>query len=442
MKKFCVSAGLVALGALVSHAQYAPGLSPLETTKPWSLGATLRGFYDDNYLTLPKNIPNPSGGPYDIKGARGSFGIEASPSLSFNHSTSDTLLSASYVYDLRYYEDLNGTEDQSHQLNARLDHAFSERYKMALSESFVDAQEPEVLSPNVVASPYRVPGNNIANTAFADFTAQLTRLFDLHANYQNILYAYQQNGGDEFGANSYPSYSALLDRIDQTADVDLRWKALPDTTGVLGYQFENVDYTSPEDIIFSPTADKLNGPGHYVASSRDSDGHFVYIGADHSFTPLLNVSLRAGGEYIDYYHNEAHSLSPYVDASVTYQYMPQCTAQLGVKHIHNSTDVAGLVGSSPVLDEQSTAIYISDTHRLTQKFTISAMGQAQLSTFNGGGAYNGLEEDFYMINLNLAYAFTPWLAGEGGYIYNKLNSQLYDRSYSRNEVYLGIRATY
>ena len=299
-----------------------------------------------------------------------------------------------------------------------------------------------MLSPNVVASPYRVPGNNIANTAFADFTAQLTRLFDLHANYQNILYAYQQNGGDEFGANSYPSYSALLDRIDQTADVDLRWKALPDTTGVLGYQFENVDYTSPEDIIFSPTADKLNGPGHYVASSRDSDGHFVYIGADHSFTPLLNVSLRAGGEYIDYYHNEAHSLSPYVDASVTYQYMPQCTAQLGVKHIHNSTDVAGLVGSSPVLDEQSTAIYISDTHRLTQKFTISAMGQAQLSTFNGGGAYNGLEEDFYMINLNLAYAFTPWLAGEGGYIYNKLNSQLYDRSYSRNEVYLGIRATY
>jgi hypothetical protein len=71
------------------------------------------------------------------------------------------------------------------------------------------------------------------------------------------------------------------------------------------------------------------------------------------------------------------------------------------------------------------------------------MGQAQYSTFNGGGAvYNSTEENFYVFNLNLAYHFTPWLTGETGYSYNKLNTALADRGYTRNEVYVGVRATY
>jgi hypothetical protein len=71
------------------------------------------------------------------------------------------------------------------------------------------------------------------------------------------------------------------------------------------------------------------------------------------------------------------------------------------------------------------------------------MAQAQYSTFNGGGsAYGGLGEDYYTANVNFAYHFTPWLSGETGYAYSKLNSQLGDRGYSRDVVYLGVRATY
>lgn len=449
MKKISLCAGLAAIGASVCHAQYAPGLTPLETAKPWSLTATLRGFYDDNYLTLPKTIPvaTPGGGIMYTNGARGSFGVEASPALSFNHSTSDTLVSASYVYDMRYYDDLKGTVDQTHQFNIRMDHAISERYKMFVSESFVVAQEPEVLTPYVISSPFRVPGNNIANVGILDFTAQMTKVVDLHLSYNNTLYAFQQNAGDEVVPNAYPSYAALLDRIDQTADIDGRWKFRPDTTGVLGYQFENVNYTSPEDIIYAPgptdSLAALYGPGHYTSSSRNSDNHFVYLGADHSFSPVLNGSVRGGMEYLDYYKNGTDSVSPYVDASITYQYLPQSTAQIGVKHIHNSTDVAGTVGTTPVLDEESTAIYASDTHRLSSKLTLGVLGQAQLSSFNGGGSgYNNKEEDFYIVNVNLAYSFTPWLMAETGYAYNKLNSDISNRSYSRNQFYIGVRATY
>jgi hypothetical protein len=103
----------------------------------------------------------------------------------------------------------------------------------------------------------------------------------------------------------------------------------------------------------------------------------------------------------------------------------------------------GIIGSSPVLDEESTAVYLAVSHRVTSRFTVAFMGQAQYSTFDGGGGgYNGEEENFYVMTLDLAYHFTPWLAGETGYTFNKLNSELNDRSFSRNEVYLGIRATY
>ena len=53
MKKFIASAGLVTVGAASLHAAYAPGLTPMETSKPWSLAASLRGFYDDNYQNAP-----------------------------------------------------------------------------------------------------------------------------------------------------------------------------------------------------------------------------------------------------------------------------------------------------------------------------------------------------------------------------------------------------
>jgi hypothetical protein len=439
MKKIVVSVGIVAFGAAAAHAQYAPGLAPQDESKSWSLSASLRGFYDDNYLTLPKNVPNYPGPGY-TQGARSSFGVEVSPSVAYNHSTEDTLISASYVYDLRYYEDQSVT-DQTHQFNAKLDHEFSERYKISVNESFVIAQEPTVIDPSVVSTPLRTEGNNVRNTGQIDFTAVLTKLFDVHVGYANTVTAYQENEGDintNYTGGSIASRSAALDRMDQLATVDLRWKVMPQTTGVFGYQYEHVDYTSPEYIIYPAP-----GTTPYLANSRNTDSHFAFVGADESFTPDLNGSIRVGAEYVDYYNFSSSEISPYADASLTYQYMPQSSAQIGVKHIHNSTDVVGYVGTTPVLDEESTAAYLSVSHRVTSRFTASGLAQAQYSTFDGGGpTLNNHGENFYILGINFAYHFTPWMIGEAGYNYNKLNSDLSDRSYTRNQCYIGIRATY
>src|SRR5665213_1801955 len=102
MNKIIASVGLAALSAASVQAQYAPGLTPLENTKPWSLSASLRGFYDDNYLTLPKSFPSATGSGFAHPLA--SWGTEITPSVAVNHSVENTLMSASYVYDLKWYE--------------------------------------------------------------------------------------------------------------------------------------------------------------------------------------------------------------------------------------------------------------------------------------------------------------------------------------------------
>src|SRR5574341_147975 len=108
MKKIITSAGCMVLGAATLQAQYAaaPTLTRMESTKPWSVAASLRGFYDDNYVTRPSNLE------------RDSWGFEVSPSAGLNWTLPQTHVGLSYVYSLRYYDDRDdNSADHSHQAN-------------------------------------------------------------------------------------------------------------------------------------------------------------------------------------------------------------------------------------------------------------------------------------------------------------------------------------
>ena len=107
MKRLIASAGLVAIGASGLQAANTGGLSDAQVSKPWSVSATLRGFYDDNYATLPKSSP--------LK--KDSYGLEFKPSGSVHFLPTDqTFIALSYVYSLKYYFDRpDSSTDQSHE---------------------------------------------------------------------------------------------------------------------------------------------------------------------------------------------------------------------------------------------------------------------------------------------------------------------------------------
>jgi hypothetical protein len=101
MKKLTAIAGSAVVGVLGlagAHAQsvygLAPNLTSQELSKSWSVQATLRGFYDDNYTTAP-----------DGPGKLDSFGFEVTPSVSLNLPREQTYIGLTAAYTARWFED-------------------------------------------------------------------------------------------------------------------------------------------------------------------------------------------------------------------------------------------------------------------------------------------------------------------------------------------------
>lgn len=425
MKKMILTTGVAAIGMTSLQAAYAPGLSSMEKSKPWSISLAVRGFYDDNPLTAPSATKD------------GSFGFEVAPTLSFNLPLEQTFIGLNYAYSLRYYENRrNNNLDQSHNFGAKLDHAFSERYKVQLAENFIIAQEPTVIDPNgIITTPLRTDGNNLHNIAGVTFSAQVTELIGLEVGYANNIYDYEQNAADvtsPLNPLGIGSRSAVLDRMEQLISLSLRYQIQPKLIGILGYQYGMSDFNSDE-LIFAGVTSK----------ARNTRSHYVFVGADNTFNERLSGSLRVGARFTDYYNdaNASNETTPYVDGSLSYAYNPGSFVQFGVRVDKNATDVVGTSAASPTVDQKSVGIYAALTHRITARLSGNLLGQYQLSSFNGGSA-DGKKDNFYIFGANLNYLINPHLSAELGYNFDRLDSDLAGRSYSRNRVFVGIKGTY
>jgi hypothetical protein len=109
-------------------------------------------------------------------------------------------------------------------------------------------------------------------------------------------------------------------------------------------------------------------------------------------------------------------------------------AQVGITHSRNATDAAAL-------DQETTLLWGSISHHITPNLIGSLLVQGQSSTFQGGSP-DGDEELYLISGLNFTYNINPHFLAEAGYNFDRLDSDLSNRSYSRNRVYLGVRATY
>ncbi|MCX7871923.1 MAG: hypothetical protein N2487_01405, partial [Verrucomicrobiae bacterium] len=366
--------------------------------KPWNISATVRGFYDDNYLTrYSKSM-----------GKRDSYGFEVSPEAKVAIRQEMTTLEASYRYGMRYYEDRSeNTADHSHEFNVALGHTFSDRCKLSFEDSFVVAQEPQVMEPlGGVTVPLRTEGNNMRNRAAADLSYKVTDIIAIEPGYSFTFYDYEQKGTD--------SRSALLDRYEHLAYLNFRWiNMLENTDGLIGYQFGAIDHNS-KDLVTLPGGIWLVSP-----DLRDNYSHYAYVGAEHRFTDLIRARVLVGAEYTKYRKAgnilrpilgdvDTDDVNPFVDASFIYggQYGE---FQLGVRHARSQTDLV-------VFDAEATSVYGMFKKDIIGGLKGSIMGSHQFSAFKDPtGALNNQNEGFTMLGANLTYEFNKFVAAEVGY---------------------------
>jgi len=455
MKKIVASVGLVAIGASGIQSASAQALTAADASKPWSVSATLRGFYDDNVSTVPNNVTLPPGLHRD------SFGFEVSPSAALLWSVDQTTVTLGALYSFKHYTRIplnsTGHNDNTFTFNAGLTHAFNEQISARVSDSFVIGQEPDLLrAGNTFSTFQRVSGNNIRNYGMLGLDAQLTPVFGLGFGYDNAFYDYKDRGPGLSGVAVQPSAAGALNRDENRAHIEGTFQVAPDTKALIGYQFTDINYNANE-LIGGTLVDPNTGLGMIDANGnpvvfnpvfsrmRDSRQHTGYVGAEHSFSPEFKGALRVGGSYTEYYNAPGvkSSYTPYVAANLRYNYAPLSYVEGGFSYDRNATDVvgAGLPGTL-TLDAESAVVYLSVNHAITPQLFASLLAQFQNSNYHGG-TYNNNDEQYYLLGINLEYRFNQYFSANVGYSYDRLeSSSALNRTFDRNRVYIGVTASY
>jgi len=418
-----VSAGMASMASIASAGEYAAA----DGSRPWSISAAVKGFYDDNIYARPSKFAVIGADGQPVKAKVDSFGIDISPSARINYSVDQTVITAGYTYGLRWYEARSKDEtDQYHIFNASLSHQFDPRYRIELHENLAVAQEPEQVARANNNVAFRSQGDNLINNAGVSFSAELTRPLALVVSYNNVLVDYDK------AKAGFTSYDFALNRMEHAINGTLRYQFRPTTVGLVGYEFGVADY------------DRRN--------TSDNTSHRIFAGVDHSFTSQLMGQLRAGVQITDFdslrdgggaKYSET-STSPFVDASLSYNYSTGSFLTVGVKHQRTATDILSL-DTNPITDAESTGAYISLSHAITEKLQGTIIGQYQNSTYQiANHEVKHLDEDYFSAGVSLSYRFTRWLSGEVNYYHDTRESDIYDGavSYHRNRVFLGLRFTY
>lgn len=420
MKNILTSAGVAALAVAGFQTTCAAQSITVDDAKWWQVSASLRGFYDDNTTTAPKD--------QELE----SFGFEIRPGFDVGHKGEQHIIKLSTQYSARWFEAREDSEwDHNFLADLAAEFQASENHVVRLNDTFSYASEDSILERNgVITAPTvrRSDGTNIRNNGELKYVGQFTRLFGLELGYQNLFYDFDQAGPG--------SYSALLDRMEHTLRGETRWTLSPTLAGVLGYWYERVNFTS----------DDFLGPlSPFTSEVRDSESHYFVGGVDYTVSPHCFVSLRGGAQNVTYVNltNEPDEWNAFGDVSTTFEYSEGSYFRLGGKYGRYRTDVVGafFTESDLTLDQESITVYGTVNHKLADRLTARGSGQVQFGTFQGGVS-DDQSEGLYIFGVSLTYDLTEFLALETGYNYDRLDSDQSGRSYTRNRVFVGVRGQF
>lgn len=428
MKHIITSAGLLAVGLAGLQAANDSFLTDIEKSKAWNVSAALRGFYDSNPTYLPHSSTT-----------TGTWGMSVIPNVTLNLPvTEQTYVGFGVQYTLDYYaqEVFSKHYNQSVQAIFKLNHKFSDRFRLRFNDTFAYSNQPQILSGGnavTVGTPIATSADAIRNFAPITFSGQLTERIGMELGYQNNIVNYFDSGAG--------SFRALLNRMDNMVHLDGRYSVTETFTTLLGYQFSAMGYNGNEMLY--PLASPSNFPSDY----RDFNSHYLYLGGELNLARDIVIGLKAGAQYSNYENANQTEWSPYVDLSGTYTYLPNSFVRLGFKSLIAATDVAG-TGSlfeTPTLSQQLLLVYATLTHQITPNISGTLTGQFQNATFQGAGSLSEDQtENLYTLNAYLSYAFNPHLSTEVGYTYygNVSDVTYTDRGFTRNLFYVGFRGTY
>lgn len=379
--------GLIA--ALPVRAVYAPLPEP-EQNKEWTVSLRAGVSHDSNIFG-------------SATGEIDSMVYEAVPRVAFSGSLSDqTFAELSYQLTLDHVPDRPGDKTlDSHDLAARLAHAFSSATNIDVSDDFQIAKNPESLLAGVPVNTDQSYQRNELDARFV--TAPLPK-FATTLKARSVLYRYDND-----------NLSRSLDRYENLYGLSGGYDLLPEAKAIAEYRHEDIYYRKEGE-------------------AKNKRTEFALVGLDYAIAKKLSLSGRIGNEWRSR-SSEASASTPYAELSGKYDYARGSFLALGYAYTYEETSNVFLYNDTKV-----NRLFVNVQHALSALVTLSASVDYEPSVLQGRRGIQDIDETTTRTGLAATWTPTQHWSVSATYDYDRVDSDDPGRDQVRNRV--GLSAGY
>ncbi|GEP44247.1 outer membrane beta-barrel protein [Brevifollis gellanilyticus] len=208
--------------------------------------------------------------------------------------------------------------------------------------------------------------------------------------------------------------SEAEDRLSQLVAQQFTYALTKRTSVTAEYRFRNVGYQN--------------------SRGRDYQSHFALAGIDHAWSQRFSGSFRAGAEFMR--SERTNQTAPYAEVALNYAVARQTQARW--------FGALGFDGAelSSFQSRYSLRTGVNVTHRINKRVGVHAGTQYAYSDFDGGSVTNDVTEHSLMLSAGVSYNITENLALDAAYTYSLLSSDDAAREFQRNNISLGLTASF
>ena len=170
------------------------------------------------------------------------------------------------------------------------------------------------------------------------------------------------------------------------------------------------------------------------AGNKDFQSHFALAGVDHAWSQRFTGSFRAGAEF--YRSERSNQTAPYGELALNYSVARQTQARWFGSVGYDGAELAAYES------RYSLRTGVNLNHQINKRVGVHAGVQYAYSDFDGGGVTPDVAEHTLLMSAGVSYNITENVSVDAAYSYSVLSSDDAARESERNNVSLGVTATF
>ncbi|MEY2878049.1 MAG: hypothetical protein RLZZ15_429 [Verrucomicrobiota bacterium] len=323
--------------------------------------------------------------------------VEFAPKISYNVSATDqTFVALGYQLTLDRFEHRPGEKLlDSHDLSARVAHAFTPATTLDLAESFSSSRNPESLLNGLLLSADQSFKRNEFN---ATFTTPLSAKASASLKGRTVYTTYRN-----------PTLARTLDGYENLYGLSTLYAALPEAKLAAEYRHQDVFYRK-------------------LGEDKNKATDYVMTGLDYELAKKLSASARAGWQWRHRASQRATN-APFAEFTAKYDYAPDSFLTAGYNFtLEETSDL------DTYTDLRVHRFVASVQHHLTALIVASAAVTYDRGALQGRRGLADLPENTTRLGLGLSYLPTKHWTLHASFDHDRIRSEDPGRAQRRTRV--------